>query len=480
MYTLGMYRFGTSFGGGLVLTPQTVVCCIIGSMSKQELSFQLGFEMLSDEFEGDGLLHEYLPFSDLKGWVPEGGPYEDFLRHTSLRRLAGIRALSFLSYIGPEPQSQYFLEFSHDRFDHSLVVAMVIERILRNNYATPKEIITGIFAGLGHDLATPAHGDATMQIDPDNLSEEENWQNMLSENGGIEVFKKYGIDIDEMGKIIKNEGILGTVLDIADRVTYTMKDLQRVIITPHLSINPATYLSELQSLLEHYPDIGNIYKDVEINGSTQQVYFINPERLRAFLMLRAHLHEKLYLHPISQGRDLFVAKLLEPLYSPIEDPQKPLNPKNLRKMTDGELERMLSEWYQSKYSVLKSSQNPSSFFFAVVNWYPDYKQFETDDQAAEFINLLSLKPDMAIIGVKKRGTFDPATDYLVKDPKTGKIIPFRDYDHEGANGIEDISNSLSGIIVYYKDLSMPADSQGAQMINKLLKELSKKPGLTPF
>ena len=152
-------------------------------MTRRNERLQSHFMDISDEFE-DGEFHEFLPFSDLNRWIDE----DDFLFRASVAfgiwsRLNGIRALSFLSYVGPSPEIQYFTGYAHNRLSHSLAVGMTAGEIGRLNNLPQVSVNYLKASGNLHDIATPALGDATKSIDPDNLDEERFWQELLSENG---------------------------------------------------------------------------------------------------------------------------------------------------------------------------------------------------------------------------------------------------------------------------------------------------------
>lgn len=83
---------------------------------------------------------EALPYSEFKRWIPENSIYEEALNKIpALNRLNGVKALSFLSYVGPKPKEMYFTEFSHSRLDHTLTVALITEEILKQNKVPPPE-----------------------------------------------------------------------------------------------------------------------------------------------------------------------------------------------------------------------------------------------------------------------------------------------------------------------------------------------------
>lgn len=404
--------------------------------------------------------YDFLPYSDLKRWLPWDGYYENALRNLPLGRLNGVRALSFLSYIGSPTDSVQILEYTHTRFDHSLVVALVGEEILRRNGFPQEEINTEIIADLTHDNGMPAYGDATKKVDPDALDEEKHYWEALGKKGQTFV-KSLGMSRRMLEPIIRNEGILGQVLDIADRITYTMKDLHITASEARddaflPTLNP--HLLPIRYLLSHNHNIGNIYKEVGVDKNKQEVFFNNPQHLHTFLLLRAHLHQMLYLNPINQGRDLFIKHLIDPLYS--RDGHNKLNPKILRSMTDQDLLTMLQKHY-SKYATI-----PNSLYYDLTSWYPSFKKFNSLDDAKKFES--ELKKDKNIVIIDKpyycRG-FNPATSYNIVANKKGDIEPFRERYSSAAREIEDIAESTKGVYVFYSDVSKNGK------IDRLLKEI---------
>lgn len=418
----------------------------------KEFPPQMSFGRISDELE-NGFVYEHLPFSDLHRWIPENGLVEKAFRAFPLGRLDQIRALSFLSYVGPNPKDVYALEYTHTRLDHTLVVALTVEEILRR-YQIPQEQVTiGVIAALLHDVATPAHGDATKAVDMENLHEEKFWWDVLDQEGK-DFIKQNGTDRDTLDKIIKNEGVLGQVLDIADRITYTMKDLNAVMgQRPAEEFNIDPYLLTLRYILSHNLEIGNIYKDVAIDQRKQEVFFTNPKNLGTFLMLRAHLFQSLYMHPTSQGRDFLVSKLIKTLYSKNRDSD--ITPEKLRNMTDMDLRKILADHYKvyfySELDVLPR----------LINWYPEYEKFDTQEKAETREKQLKIKKDLTIIGVKECQGFDPGTSYKVVEGN--RYVKFRDYDPTVTGRIERIARETKGFFVFYVDASEDTP------INRLIK-----------
>ncbi|MDO8621074.1 MAG: hypothetical protein Q7R31_02230 [Candidatus Levybacteria bacterium] len=405
-------------------------------------------------------LFEFLPYSDLSRWVPEQSTYEEAQRSTkALLRLGNIKALSFLSFIGPrDPKDNFYIEHHHTRFDHSLVVALTTEQILRQNGASLDQINVGIVAGLFHDIATPALGDAIKQLDPKNLNEEDFWWETLDTRG--KNFVRRFADKETLDRIIKNQGPLGEVLDIADRITYVMKDLYNVIgpIKPEeIESNPL--LTSISNIISFYPKIGNIYRDVGVDQKKGKVFFNDPNMLYAFLLLRATLHREFYLHPINQGRDLFIAKLLEPLYS--KDDTSKLTPSLLRQMTDHDLLEIICGKYFPDMLVAESA------FFSLVNWLPLFEKLDTQEEAIARAKQLQRNSNVAVVGIKKCRGFDSGISYNVVG-KNGRILSFSEFDPYRAKALQTLGESTKGFFVFYADVSEESPT------NTLLKTVLKK------
>lgn len=431
-------------------------------------NIQVPFSAISREFlrrmeEGEGLFWVFLPYSDLGRWIPEDGVWANAWRNFPMQRLEGVKSLSFLSYHGPSAGEQYFLPFTHNRLGHTLSVALVGDEILKRNGFPQEERNKIILASTLHDIATPAHGDATKKLDPEMLSEEDFvWEAL--DKAGRELLEKYGVSREEVDNTIKNKGLYGKVLDIADRITYVMQDLFALAGYTLWKRNQTPYIKDLSSILGRYRfrKIGNIYKDVKINRETQEVFFADPRRLEAFLLLRALLHKNLYMHPVGIGRDYLVANLTKPFYRRDTDNSDLLTPPQLRRMTDNQLVDYLWESY---------GQMPSSsqqLFESIVNWYPMYERFAREEEAQEFAKTISQKSNIVVVDIVRCEGFDPTTTYRVTN-QSGRVMSLKEFDPAGAAEIEAVEQSTHGVFVFYTDTS-----DSSQPINNLIKIARQK------
>ncbi|OGH05187.1 MAG: hypothetical protein A2W22_05985 [Candidatus Levybacteria bacterium RBG_16_35_11] len=419
--------------------------------------YQMHLGEISDEIEGNESIFEFLPYSSLRRWLYDTSIYEEAHGSLPLMRLHHIRSLSFLSYLGKNRESLYYITpANHTRYDHSLVVAMVSEEILKQNCFPQEEINKGILAGLVHDIATPAHGDATKKTDPRNLDEENFWSEVIGEKG-LEYLAKYGLSKEGMDQIIHNQGVLGKVLDIADKITYTMKDvynLYTVLVAPAENFDPVFF--PLYIIMQKAPQVGDIYKDVNIRRSTREVFFSDPERFFDFLKLRAIISKNYYYNPSSQGRDLLIRRLIEPIYSVEEDTL--LNPSKLRSIGDESLLNIISNYY----GIVTTSY----MFGNLINWHPRYEVFKTWEEEKRRESELRREQGIWVIGTYYCKGFNTAVDFSVL--YEGEIIPFEEAMPWKANELQEMSDSVKGYYVFY------APKGQNNVVDTLLEKLSKK------
>ena len=417
---------------------------------------QMHLVSVSDEIEGNESIYEFLPYSSLRRWLYEGSVYEKALRELPLGRLGGVKSLSFLSYLGEDPESvNCAYPAHHTRYDHSLVVGIVMEEILKQNCFPQDEINKGILAGLIHDIATPAHGDATKSVDPKNLEEEDFWAEVIGKKG-LDFLATHGLNEEEMDKIVHNQGVLGKVLDAADRITYTMKDvfsLYESLASPR-NINPIFF--PLHEITTRNPLVGDVYKDINIRRSTGEVYFSDPERLFDFLRLRAVMSKNYYHNPSSQGRDFLIRRLIEPLYS--TSVHSILNPSSLRRMDDNQLLAIISQSY--------GAGMPICMFDELINWHPQYEVCYTEGEAREKEEELKKEQDIWVLGTRYCKGFNTASDTLVLFE--GQVSPFKEAMPHKAAELDEMSDAIKGFYVFYVPQGKNA------MVDSLLTRLSGK------
>jgi hypothetical protein len=399
--------------------------------------------------EGDHLSDIYpLPFSDLVVQLRKGDVIWEAYETRLVQRLSGIKQLSFLSSIGADKR-QLADVFEHTRLDHSVPVSKIMEAILRENpdpSKTPAEfeklIEIAQHGGLLHDAPSVGGGEAIKKIDRDNLDEEAHLGDVLDEEI-LSLLARKGIPIEELDRMIRNEGVLGQVLDIADRISYVMLDADQLLKarSTQAVITAASRHDydevEKAQIIDVEPNLGSIYHDVGINWETGQVYFRDPVRLAEFLRLRALLSKDLYTHPVSLARDCIVGNAAMRRYHADKlDKDAILTPRKLRMMTDEQVFQALG-WDED---ILK----------AVANWYPDgYVMFKTRAEAEQRQAEIETDDKVLLSAIATSKRFNPATDFLIQNA-AGEIISLREYSPEFAAQIEAMADSMEGFLLFWQ------------------------------
>jgi hypothetical protein len=378
--------------------------------------------------------------------------YPDLSYKFNVYRLSRIRQLAFLQFASLKEKGTYVMgpHFNHTRFFHSTLVTRTTELMLVNNNFAQKEINLGIASGLAHDSANPAFGDPTKEIDPEALDEETNLPQYLDEIGISDSdLEQYGITIEEILAVVRNEGTIGKILDIADKISYTSLDIYNYAGDPFAETSEdddlISILEPLKALMRTDPKWANIYQDVKLSESGDP-YFTNSNRLGIFLELRARMHRALYLNPHCRGLDMNYKLLISPLYSREPDPSYPLNPQILRHTSDNELSQIIS-------SHLDLPQRPNAPEFRIpfesyMDTLPLYERVNYEKNIDDVIRDLE-KMRVMIIGSETVRRFKTGTDFLAIDPEDEEIKQYRDINPNHHQYLERVADDCNSTVVYY-------------------------------
>ncbi|HYM65460.1 MAG TPA: hypothetical protein VES68_03180 [Candidatus Sulfotelmatobacter sp.] len=411
----------------------------------------------------------HLQFSDLRTWI-----YDDELAYKasdafSVWRLGKIKQLSFLAYIGPTPETQYLIGFTHTRLEHTDQVVKIGQAILKRNNASEKDITLSTVSSVLHDKETPALGDAIKKIDQANLNEEDFWSENLGEKEE-DFIKSQGLTMEQIDDVIHNRGIIGQVLDVSDRISYVMLDLSQLMSADHLDTTIATagelgYREEIAQVLRQDTNVGSIYRDVVIDWENNDFYFRNPERLSRFLEIRALLNKYLYLHPISQARDMLVVQFVKPYYSTDESDDTKLTPKRLRKMTDEQAVDFLAENHpELEESVYKSLGRRISMDLTFEHWYPEHWEMFKSAKELEAKKNQVLEDGFFVRGSVESKGFNPLIHYKVLTDD-GQVVTFKEYDPNCAARIERIADDSRGHILFWEQKGRDINAQTHAELN---------------
>lgn len=395
----------------------------------------------------DGILDEDWYAKDEGGKLLPGNIVEDaywaVFHCLPIWRLNSIKQLAMLAFATEDEKNVYAkgLEFPQTRLEHSILTARITEIMLRNNGFSERDINLGTISALIHDIATPAFGDPTMEIDPDALSEETALERLLQEHDTTPL-EQFGFNKQLVLDIVRGRGTIGKILDIADKIAYTAVDLHNYAGNPYM---PAMHglldstIEPIKSMLRASPKWANIFQDVSITENGEP-YFKNPGSLSVFLELRAIMHKALYLNPHCRGFDMMYKMLLSPLYTRDPNPDFPLNSQNLILYTDNELSNIINDFWQ-----LVSEKGG---FTAPLGVLPDY-EVATGNRTADLIIDDLAEKGKLVIGSETIRRFNPAMDFLTVDLTDQQIKPYKDVNPEHAYYLEKMVDHCNKTVVYY-------------------------------
>ncbi len=231
------------------------------------------------------------------------------------RRLAQVGQLTYLQFNKLSMMRLPLFGFTHSRMTHTIDVVENLETIARKNHLTPSDTMMLKLGGLCHDQTTPACGDWTKPIAPDVLDEEQSWFMVLHDPTFREFMQRRmpdGRTFEEIDAIVRNRGVFGELLDIADRIAYVIRDCREVKRHGD-ELKPLDEYSPLREIAtDEVDDIAEIINDVRIVDG--QVCFTDIDLLYRFLKLRAYLHRDLYADPINRTFISVFSRLVHPLY----------------------------------------------------------------------------------------------------------------------------------------------------------------------
>lgn len=377
-----------------------------------------------------GFERTILPFSSTDFYVEldedKKSLFHQFARSEAFSRLGQINQLGYL--VPPRPAEwdesirvSYLLpQFSHNRWLHSLLVAILIEIILARNGFSEKERAPIILTAGCHDIAMPAGGDSIKRVDPRGLNEENNFAWVLEYHDLAKRWAKlFGFDLALAQSWVRNEGVFGQLLDVIDKICYTALDCY------HLGMIRAGQVRRF--CLEH-PLVIDVWQNIQFTPDRTRLAFTKPERLFHLLLLRAYEFQELLFNPYSRVLDLFLKKLVQPLY---EDGS--ITKEHLLIQDDDWLHRVLNTHYPDK---IKPVIDPEE-----LSW----KKFETSREQEEFCVQLGDKIERK----EHIAGFNPGLDWPVFDQE--KIAPLREViSRDEIEQLEGIVASTRGYYVYYR------------------------------
>ena len=378
-----------------------------------------------------------LPHAGFGYAVDEDSFIEEAISAYGLSRLAGINQLAFLEDPDVAPEaSPFHSRFNHTRFAHSLDVMTLAALVVYNNpefFADrPDYAKTVVVAALTHDVLTPAGGDTTKSIDW-HAFDEDHWYPEVLKWPAVHTFlRDEGINPELLTETVAGNGILGSVLDIVDKLAYTSRDLLGFVgNTAHQQWSWGDNSPNRRALtsLSRQPFVTGLWSDISVceNG----VVVTDTDRLEVFLRTRALLFQRLYTHPLARWHESLVAHtILSYLYD-----TRRLTREQLLQMTDSDL--------RAKINRLWETDAPQQLGF----YHPGYQTFPTWAAAQAFEQSLLEQGVLFVQSEDVSSFFKPGTHFLISH--NGKQQPLAVMYPKRADDIARLGKPLEPIRVYY-------------------------------
>jgi hypothetical protein len=311
--------------------------------------------------------------------------------------------------------------YRHTRFEHQLIAGLIAALVLARNGFSYAERTPVVLTVMSHDIAMPAGGDSIKRIDSAAFDEETNYANMIRASGLASLWqKKCGFDIDQAASWVKGRGTMGFLLDICDKISYTLLDCF------HISLADSNLISDYCS---RYPFIGDLWQDIRFTPDRQKIYFEDPERLYRFLYLRGLEHRDVLWNPRCRAFDFFMTTYAGELYK-----KGIITRQDLLTKDDGWLFWVLKRNYPD---IWQACQTPDIF---CSRKFADRKKFERYCQ---------------LIGAERIDHFEH-----IKPFKTGldwpvrigaEIKPLMDaIDRNAAKNLAQMASKVSGHAIYIR------------------------------
>jgi HD superfamily phosphohydrolase len=356
----------------------------------QDILAQLQREVATSEIDPFKVVPE-LPYTGFGYVIEDSGLAVDFYNHLGMHRLFGVRQLGFMHdnvhrVLGFTTLTS---EFTHSRGLHQLDVYAVMQRIIENNPCLYPERTVLLAAAISHDGRTPAGGDTTKLVNLDLFNEETNYKDYFKFPKWKFLMRKYKIDENQLYSIIQGEGLLGQVLDIADKIAYIARDSFMFMgRESHPYEERSPLFVEGRNLIKQDPYICDVWQYVKITNG--KVTVENGQKLSNYLKLRAIMFKELY----NQRESRFVEYMLSKRVIKYLFNHNEINLQELLKWPDFRLEEKIDNYFGVKlfsisfthskiytFETEKEMQNAFLLFAKDRNFLPivdDFKMVTTN------------------------------------------------------------------------------------------------------
>lgn len=333
-------------------------------------------------------------------------------------------------------QKDVFQEFYHlkafsrlaniGKRDHSILTAALMEVILARNGFSKNERDAAVLTAACHDIAMPAGGNLTQEIDYKNLNKEENFSLAMERSGLIEKWnKQFGFDILLASDWVKNKHLIGKLLDVLDKISYVALDCYHIRkLSQQQKIK-----SQIHSICACHPLIMDVWQDIQFLPDKTNFGFSNPDKLFNFLLLRAHTFKEVFKNPDSKTLEYFLAQKSKLLYE-----KGIVTKEQLLTNDDQWLMSILNKYY---FEEIKKYLEPGALC---------WKRFSTLEEQEEFI---FQKENKIIHSIYDAG-FSAGLDLPIISQDEETVKPIRKViNNESIDQLKEIAEPM-GYYVYYK------------------------------
>lgn len=383
--------------------------------------------------------------------IPKNSEMHSIIDDFNLSRLDGIRQLDYKTppftngYEGPLKKP-----FQHTRFQHSLDVATIMSLLLTRIDLDEDEKRHGVIGALLHDLLTPAGGDSTKLLDHIVFDEDENFEAHLQNKRISRICAKHGIDPKRLNRIILERCIVGQLKDIADKIAYIARDSMNLLHAHSNGGHPIVQQTStlVKTIYTCQPRLADLWEDVRIEDGS--LSFTDPDRLSAFLLLRAIMFRDLYQHPSTRGVEFILHVTLSRRLFEIGI----LPSKTILQSTDKELTTILESTFQVSLDQLCDELRSS----------PQHQVFSTRQDADSFIAELQKKTPFIVFEPFGRA-IKSGTHWKIQDGD--KRLPLHMVSAQQAREIDSVAREASRIMVHWiEDIPMELKQAFELIANK--------------
>jgi hypothetical protein len=325
--------------------------------------------------------------------------------------------------------------FSHNRLAHSYDVRAIGLLIAANNGLTETDTRTLEIAGLTHDTRTPCYGDGTKPIDPVLFDEDLNYPKLLHGADWERLRDRYHIDEQLLIDTVQGKGMLGTLLDIADKISYLSADVEAYVSCGRpvgWNEYPGTY-EEITGVLARRKYMLGLWSVVKVEDG--KVFVDDASWLGDVLLLRALMFKNLYFHPGARYTERMIGTIL---VRHLIDTGK-LQKEDLLRLTDHQMDDIIRKEFGH-------DTDP-----AVVGLYNEDQRVEVYPTLAEAERRMEqlLDAGMPIVFIDTHPPAKSGMHLLVRSGNA--VIPFQEACPEMASQIDAIIKAAPTVKLYYLD-----------------------------